>query len=131
MEKVKKRKFKTNYERFETVKEYKVSRMSLRDFASSKGMSYETLRGWVNAFNNIDGSFINLNKAINSNDKSVVLKNDEVAVKMLDTESIYKKSHHFSRFDHSIVVIEFEKIKITTSLKQALEIIEKYYDRFK
>ncbi len=131
MEKVKKRKFKTNYERLEIVKEFKVSKMSLRDFSSSRGMAYETLRGWVSAFDNIDGSFVNLNKVIDSEDKSVVLENDDVAVKMLDSESIYKKSHHFSRFDHSIVVIEFEKIKITTSLKQALEVMEKYYDRFK
>lgn len=131
METKKRSKFKTDYERLEIVKEFKVSRLSMREFSAKRGIARETLRGWVNAFDNIDGSFINLNKPINSKNKSVILENDDIAVKMLDSETIYKKSHHFSRFDHSVVVVEFEKIKITTSLSQALEIMEKYYDRFK
>jgi transposase-like protein len=124
-------KFKTDYERLEIIKEYKVSHLSMRAFALKKGISREALRTWVKAFDNIDGSFINLNKAVHSSEPSVVLENEDVAIKMLDSETIYTKSHSFSRFDHSIVVIEFERIKITTSLSQALEIMEKYYDRFK
>ena len=33
------------------------------------------------------------------------------------------KSNAFSRFDHSVVVIEHRGIKITTSLEQALAIL--------
>ena len=36
-----------------------------------------------------------------------------------------KRSNHFNRFDHSIVVIEYKEIKITTSLEQAEKILEK------
>ena len=38
---------------------------------------------------------------------------------------IIKKSRHFSRFDHSIVVIEYKNLKITTSLEQAMAILDK------
>lgn len=123
-------KFKSDYERLETVKEFKVSRQSIREFAKTKGISRETLRDWVNAFDNIDGSFIKLNKALTSTDPSIVLENEDITVKMLDTEQIYKKSRRFTRFDHSIVVIEYDKIKVTTSLEQALIILGKYDDRF-
>ena len=44
---------------------------------------------------------------------------------ILNEEQVIKKSHHFSRFDHSIVVIEYKNLKITTSLDQALTILEK------
>ena len=52
-------------------------------------------------------------------------------VSQAENEEIYHKNSHFTRFDHSVVVIEFAKIKITTSLQQALEIMSQYYDRFK
>ena len=38
------------------------------------------------------------------------------------------KSNHFNRFDHSIVVIEYKELKITTSLAQAEKLLEKLYD---
>jgi hypothetical protein len=82
----------------------------------------------VNAFDNIDGSFIRLNKAIHASEDAVILENDDVTVKMLDSEQIYKKSRHFTRFDHSVVVIEYGKLKVTTSLEQALIILEKVHD---
>ena len=44
---------------------------------------------------------------------------------MLSEVEKKKKSAHFSRFDHSIVVIEYKEIKITTSLEQAEKILEK------
>ncbi len=122
---------KTDYERLEIVKEFKVSKLSVSEFAFMKGISRTTLRDWINAFDNIDGSFVRLSKKINEHDDGVVLSGDDAVVKLLSAEDIIKKSSHFSRFDHSIVVIEFEKIKVTTSLSQALEILEKYYDRFK
>ena len=44
---------------------------------------------------------------------------------MLTNESICKASKHFARFDHSVVVIEYKNLKVTTSLEQALVILEK------
>ena len=41
---------------------------------------------------------------------------------MLSKEQVRGKSNAFSRFDHSVVVIEHGGIKITTSLEQALAI---------
>jgi transposase-like protein len=121
-------KYKSDYERLETVKAFKVSKQSIRAFAKEKGISRETLRDWVNAFDNIDGSFVRLNKAIHASEDAVILENDDVTVKMLDSEQIYKKSRHFTRFDHSVVVIEYGKLKVTTSLEQALVILEKVHD---
>lgn len=124
------RKHYTSYERLETVKEFKVSKLTVSEFSRLKGINRTTLRDWINAFDNIDGSFVKLNKNEKSVGNGLVLSNDDAVVKMLSTEQILKKSNKFSRFDHSIVVIEFEKIKITTSLEQALAIMEKYYDRY-
>ena len=47
---------------------------------------------------------------------------------MLSEVEKIKKSSHFSRFDHSIVVIEYKGIKISTSLNQAERLLEKLYD---
>ena len=57
------------------------------------------------------------------------MENEECQMKVLTSEEIYKKSNHFSRFDHSIVVMEFANVKITTSLEQALKLMEQFYDR--
>lgn len=124
-----KSKYKTDYERLEMVKAFKASRLSVMEFSRQKGISRETLRGWINAYNNIDGSFVRLNKVMD--EPGTVLTNDDVTVKILDTDQIIKKSSKFSRFDHSIVLIEVGNLKITTSLEQALKILEITYDRFK
>ena len=119
-------KFKSDYERLETVKEFKLSRMSISEFSRYKGVNRETLREWVNAYDNLDGSFIRLNKVLESAQEGTMLANEDVRVNMLKPEEIIRKSTHFSRFDHSIVVIEINKLKITTSLEQALAILEKF-----
>lgn len=71
-------KYKSDYERLETVKEFKVSKMSIRAFAIKKGMSRETLRDWVNAFDNIDGSYVKLNKVLDSEDDGALLSNNDI-----------------------------------------------------
>ena len=124
-------KYRSDYDRLETVKAFKVSKMSIRAFAIKKGMSRETLRDWVNSYDNVDGSFVRLNKVLDSADDGALLSNDDVTLNLLKPEHVLKKSRHFSRFDHSVVVIEMGTLKITTSLEQALTILEKYYDRYK
>lgn len=120
-------KYRSDYERLEAVKKFKSSKMTIHAFAEQEGLPRSTLRDWVRAYDNINGSFIKLKKEINR--PGVILKSDECVTKILKPEEIYKCSRHFSRFDHSVVVIEFEKIKITTSLEQALKIMKQYYDR--
>ncbi len=125
------KKYRTDYDRLEIVKKYKLSGLSISEYARRNNLARSSLRDWVSAYDNIDGSFVRLKRDISKEgEPSLLLKNEDARVKILKTEEIYQKSKHFSRFDHSIVVIEFEKIKITTSLSQALEIMEKYYDRF-
>lgn len=63
---------------------------------------------------------------LESAQEGTMLANEDVRVNMLKPEEIIRKSTHFSRFDHSIVVIEINKLKITTSLEQALAILEKF-----
>jgi hypothetical protein len=54
---------------------------------------------------------------------------DDMKLNILKDDEITKKSSHFTRFDHSIVVIETKEMKITTSLEQALKIVGLIYDR--
>ncbi len=123
---MKKRKHYTDKERFDAVKQYKLSGMSMRRFAETNGYNRETLRDWVSAYNHIEGDFIRID---NINTNSPVIDGSDVRVNLLRDADKVKKSRHFSRFDHSIVVIETSTTKITTSLSQALEILERFYDR--
>lgn len=116
----------TDQERFDAVKKYKLSGMSIRAFAIENGYNRETLRDWVNAYNHLEGSFIRID---NINEGVSVIDDKNVRMNLLKPEQIIKKSNHFSRFDHSIVVIETNNIKLTTSLEQAIEILERFYDR--
>lgn len=118
-------KYKTDYERLEIVKEFKVSHMSVMEFSRVKGINRTSLRDWINAYDNIDGSFVRLNKVVESGKESVLLQNSDVTVNMLKPEDIMRKSRNFTRFDHSVVVIEINKVKVTTSLEQALAILGK------
>ena len=59
------------------------------------------------------------------------MRNEEVRMNMLSKEQITGKSNPFTRFDHSIVVIEFNGLKITTSLEYAKAILKDYYGKDK
>lgn len=120
-----KKKHYTDHQRFEAVKKYKASGMSLRSFAAANGYNRETVRDWVNAYNHLEGSFKRID---NINEENSIIEDKDVRMNLLHTEEIVKKSNHFSRFDHSVVVIEANNIKITTSLTQAIEILERFYD---
>ena len=125
------KKFRSDLERLEIVKKFKCSGLSISEFSRENEIPYATLRDWIYAYDNLDGDFVRINKAIDTISSNCVLIDDEdVKMKMLSTDEVYKKSSHFSRFDHSVVVIEYERIKVTTSIEQALKILEKYYDRF-
>lgn len=119
--------FRTDYERLEMVKKFKASKKTIAEFVRENDVSYTTMRDWIRAYDNIDGSFVKLQKEVGR--PGVVLSNSDCNIKMLKNDEMYAKNSHFTRFDHSVVKIEFECIKITTSLEQALKIMEQYYDR--
>ena len=80
----------------------------------------------MHAYNNINGKFINV-KTVAENENNIIREKD-VSVNILGEIEKVKKSTHFNRFDHSIVVIEYKELKITTSLEQAEKLMEKLYD---
>ena len=121
-----KKKHYTDQERFDAVKKYKLSGMSIRGFALANGYNRETLRDWVNAYKHLEGSFIRID---NINKDESIIDEKDIRMNLLKPDQIIKKSTHFSRFDHSVVVIDANNIKITTSLSQALEILERIYER--
>lgn len=116
----------TDQERFEIVKHFKTTGYSIAHFAREYNMAASTLQDWVRAYNHLAGDFIRID---NINEDESVIDGKNVKINLLRKAEIVKKSTHFSRFDHSIVVIELNDIKVTTSLKQALEILERLYDR--
>lgn len=114
-------------ERLEYVKQYKTSGLSVSEFAKRHNLARCTLRDWINAFESISGDFIQVNPSLA--EKGDFMKTGEVRMNMLSHEQITGKSRHFTRFDHSIVIIEFNGLKITTSLEHARAILRDYYGK--
>ena len=114
-------------ERLDYVKQYKTSGLSDSEFAKRHNLARCTLRDWINAFESISGDFIQVNPSLA--EKGDFMKTGEVRMNMLSHEQITGKSRHFTRFDHSIVVIEFNGLKITTSLEHARAILRDYYGK--
>ena len=113
----------TDQERYEHCRKYKISGLSVSEYAKQNGLNRTTFRDWVNAYNNINGKFINV--ATVSDKECELIDNGSHRVNILGEIEKLKKSAHFSRFDHSIVVIEFKDIKLTTSLEQAEILLER------
>lgn len=126
IEKIEKHRYYTDQERYEFCRRYKISGKTISEFAKENNIKRTTLRDWVNAYNNINGKFINVS-TVAENENNIV-ENKDLRVNMLSEVEKIKKSSHFSRFDHSIVVIEYKGIKISTSLNQAERLLEKLYD---
>ena len=124
---IEKRKYYTDQERYEWCRKCKLSGLPITTFAMENGLSRETLRDWMNAYNNINGKFINVNTV--SENENNLIEDKDVKVNILSEVEKKNKSNHFGRFDHSIVVIEYKGIKVTTSLEQAESILEKLYDQ--
>jgi len=117
----------TDRERLDAVKKYRASGMSASEFARTEGYVRTTLKDWVSAYQNLQGDFIRID---NIDDQPGALINQEnIKMNVLKDDEITRASGHYSRFDHSIVVIETKQMKITTSLDQALRIVDLIYDR--
>ena len=124
---IEKKRFYTDQERYEWCRKCKLSGMPVTTFARKNGLSRKTLRDWMNAYNNINGKFINVNTV--SENVNNLIEDKDVKVNILSEVEKIKKSKHFSRFDHSVVVIEYKELKVTTSLEQAEKILDRLYDQ--
>ena len=111
----------TDKERMEIVKKFRASGLSINRYARENGIAYATLRDWAYAFRDLEGKFVRLD--FDESDPSRLMSTQDVTMHMLSEEQVRAKSNAFSRFDHSVVVIEHRGIKITTSLEQALAIL--------
>jgi len=117
----------TDRERLDAVKKYRASGMSAREFAQKEGYVRSTLKDWVSAYENLQGDFIRIDNIDET--PGTLIDEENVKMNVLKDDEITKTSSHFSRFDHTVVVIETKQMKITTSLDQALRIVELIYDR--
>ena len=111
----------TDRERMEIVKKFRASGLSINRYARANGIAYATLRDWAYAFRDLEGKFVRLD--FDESDPSRLMSTQDVTMHMLSEEQVRAKSNAFSRFDHSVVVIEHRGIKVTTSLEQALAIL--------
>lgn len=116
-------KYYTDQERYEYCRRYMISGLTKQEFAERNGINRHTLSDWIRAYNNIHGKFINVS-AVSEKENEITSK-ENYRVNILDEIEKEQKSSHFSRFDHSIVVIEYKEMKITTSLEQAEVLLEK------
>ncbi len=111
----------TDRERMEIVKKFRASGLSINRYARENGLAFSTLRDWAYAFRDLEGKFVRLD--FDESDPSRLMSTQDVTMHMLSEGQVRAKSNAFSRFDHSVVVIEHRGIKITTSLEQALAIL--------
>ena len=117
----------TDRQRLDMVKKYRQSGLGLSEFARQEDINRSTLKDWIAAYNHLQGDFIRIDNL--DSKEGVLMDEEDVRLNMLKSNEITKKSTHFTRFDHSIVVIETKEMKITTSLEQALKIVGLIYDR--
>lgn len=119
-------KYYTDQERYEHCRKYRISGLSQSEYARINGINRNTFQDWCAAYRNIHGKFININQV--SEKENTIIEEKDIRVNILSENEKIKKSSHFSRFDHSIVVIEYKELKVTASLENAEKILEKLYD---
>ncbi len=111
----------TDQERYEHCRKHRLSGLSVAEYARKNNLNRNTFKDWIRAYNNINGKFINVSAACDNENE--IIDNELFKTNILSEAEKVKKSSHFSRFDHSIVVIEYKEVKITTSLEQAERIL--------
>lgn len=116
-------KYYTDAERLRAVKGCINANIPVTEYAKQIGVNPRTLRDWIRAFKSFDGGFINITKE--AEDPNMLVSSYDMEMKILDPEEVKKKSSNFARFDRNIVVIEIGKMKMTTSLGCAKELLSK------
>lgn len=117
----------TDRERLDAVKKYRASGMSMSEFAESEGLNRNTFKDWASAYQHLHGEFIRIDNLDET--PGALIEEENIRMNVLKEDEITRTSGHYTRFDHSVVVIETKQMKITTSLSQALRIVEILYDR--
>lgn len=110
-------------ERLKAVKGYMNAGMPVSKYAEIIKVNARTLRDWIRAFRSFNGGFINITKA--ANDPSKLVTNYGMEMEVLEPDQVKKKSSNFTRFDRDVVIIEIGKMKLTTSLGCARELLSK------
>ena len=110
-------------ERLKAVKGYMNAGMPVSKYAEIIKVNARTLRDWIRAFRSFNGGFINITKA--ANEPSKLVTNYGMEMEVLEPDQVKKKSSNFTRFDRDVVVIEIGKMKLTTSLGCARELLSK------
>ena len=105
------------------VKGYMNAGMPVSKYAEIIKVNARTLRDWIRDFRSFNGDFINITKA--ANDPSKLVTNYGMEMEVLEPDQVKKKSSNFTRFDRDVVVIEIGKMKLTTSLGCARELLSK------
>ena len=116
-------KYYSDAERLKAVKGYMNAGMTSSEYAKKIGVNPRTLRDWIRAFRSFDGGFINITEAAKEPNKLVT--NYGMEMEVLEPEQVKKKSGNFARFDRDVVVIEIGRMKLTTSLGCARELLSK------
>ena len=116
-------KYYTDAERLKAVKGYVNSGMAASEYGKQIGVNPRTLRDWIRAFRSFDGGFIDI--TAKAEDPGTLVTNYGMEMEILNPEDVKKKSPNFARFDRDIVVIEIGKMKLTTSLGCARELLSK------
>ncbi len=110
-------------ERLKAVKGYMNAGIPVSKYAEIIKVNARTLRDWIRAFRSFNGGFINITKA--ANDPSKLVTDYGMEMEVLEPDQVKKKSSNFTRFDRDVVVIEIGKMKLTTSLGCARELLSK------
>lgn len=110
-------------ERLKAVKGYMNAGMPVSKYAEIIKVNARTLRDWIWAFRSFNGGFVNITKA--ANEPSKLVTNYGMEMEVLEPDQVKKKSSNFTRFDRDVVVIEIGKMKLTTSLGCARELLSK------
>ena len=79
----------TDYERYEHCRKYRLSGMSVAEYARVNGINRSTLKDWVSAFNNINGKFINVSTV--SNNAGELIDNGAYRANILSEVEKFKK----------------------------------------
>ena len=117
----------TDRERLDAVKKYRASGMSMSEYTKREGLNRNTFKDWASAYQNLQGEFIRIDNLDET--PGALIEEENIRMNVLKADEITRTSGHYTRFDHSVVVIETKQMKITTSLTQAIKIVELIYDR--
>ncbi len=111
------RKYYTDKERLEFVKEWKVSKLNQTEFARKKGLAVATFRDWVHAYKNLQGQFIRINP--NNEIEGNIIDEPELRMNMLSEEDKIREKNL-----NPLDIVEYRKansIPIINKLKDFIE----------